>query len=65
MASQYTSFLCDCYTLGGSTGKVVASHANITRSNPGLRQRDLHALCASGAQGVLPSEGPINWIYRL
>ena len=33
--------------------KVVASHVKISSSSPGLTERDLYALCASGAQGVL------------
>ena len=45
------------YTMSGSTGKVVASHARISRSSPGLTERDLSVLCASGAQGALPCEG--------
>ena len=45
------------YTPSGSTGKVVASHANILGSSPGLTERDLYVLCASGAQVVLPCEG--------
>ena len=44
-------------TLSGSTGKVVASHAKISGSSPGLTERDLYVLCASGVQEVLPCEG--------
>ena len=36
---------------------MVASHAKILGSSPGLTQRDLYVLCASGAQGVLRCEG--------
>ena len=39
------------YTLSGRIGKVVASHAAVTRSIP-LRCTDLYY--ARGAQGVLP-----------
>ena len=46
------------YILISSTGKVVASHAEMQSSSPGLTERDLYALCASsGAQGVLPCKG--------
>ena len=45
------------YILTGSTGKVVASHAEIPSSSPGLTERDLYTLCASGAHGVLPCKG--------
>ena len=46
-------------TLGGRTGKVVASHAEDAHSNP-VQNRgcsNLYVLCASGAQGVFPCEG--------
>ena len=43
--------------MSGSTGKVVASHVEISGSSPGLTERDLYVLCTRGAQGVLPCEG--------
>ena len=38
---------------------MVASHAEISRSRPGLTESctDLYVLCASGTQGVLPCDG--------
>ena len=53
------------YTLSGRIGKVVASYAEVARSNP-AECTDLYY--ARGAQGVLPMRvgvRPVNWIYRL
>ena len=47
-------------TRSGSTGKVVASHAEISGSSPGPTERGLYVLCAIGAQGALPCEG--RWV---